>query len=230
MVGQSIEKLRDDVPGEISMGFGGCFVAATRDDERVELSYDPTDNRHWRLIAIGAKGECLNTAAFGSLDEGLSCMADWADTERHGPRKLFRVSYPDGVMHRPGNIAAEEVLSKAGYSLVGNARAYLVAMVDADEEPMQVRLDFAARLGAFAPLISSIDLVENMGDQDCWCADVVLPANGLYRSSDLTQFAKECLGSTGLELFSEVSIDEDDETRGGDKEAVVLPFPARRAG
>jgi hypothetical protein len=230
MVGRAIEKLSDVVPGEISMGFGGCFVAATRDNERVELSFDPTDDRQWRLIAIGAKGECLNTAAFNTLDEGLSRMADWAGTARHGPRKLFRVSYPDGVMHRPGNIPAEEMLSKVGYSLVGNARAYLVAMVDADEDPMQVRLDFAERLGAFAPLLSSIELVENMGDQDCWCADVVLPANGLYRSSDLTQFAKECLGSTGLELFSEVSIDEDDQARGGDERAVVVTFPARRAG
>ncbi|MGY3582176.1 hypothetical protein ACVIGB_000899 [Bradyrhizobium sp. USDA 4341] len=229
MVGQSVDNLKSEVPGEIRMGFGGCFLSATRNGEQVELCYDPTDDGQWRLIAIGPKGECQNAMAFASLDEGLVRMADWVDAERHGPRKLFRVWYPDGMMHRPGSLSAEDVLGKSGYSLVGNARAYLVAMVDVDEDPAQVRLDFAERLGAFAPLLSSIDLVENMGDQDCWCADIVLPANGLYRPADLNQFAKECLGSTGLELAAEVSIDENEQAPGEQEKAVVLQFPAMRA-
>ena len=68
-----------------------------------------------------------------------------------------------------------------------------------------------------------------MGDQNCWCADVVLPANGLYRASDLNQFAKDCLWSTGLELFSEVSIDEANNTVSEQKQAVILQFPKQVA-
>lgn len=230
MIGQAADSFRfEDMPGEIRMGFGGHFSAKTASGDRLELCYDPGDESPWRLLALGPKGDCLNVAAFATVDEGLDRMAEWADSPRHGPRKLYRVSFPGGHLHRPGNLRTEEVLAKAGYSLVANARAYLVAMVDRDEEPVQVKLDFAERLGALAPFLSSVDLVENMGDQDCWCADVVLPANGFYRAPDLTQFAKDCLGSTGLEMFSEISIDEESEGKAEQTNAVILQFPKQPA-
>lgn len=191
---------------------GGGFRIDDGKGVTAELGFDPlcgTDP--WRANVMDAAGRCLHSETVPTLDIGLDRLALLGSATQVGLRGLYRVELPGGAsFQRPGTVAAEEVLGKYDFSLVSSVRAFLVASLDSVFSATDAHLWFRERLGVLAPLQGSVDLVEADSNETLWCTDVLLPANGFYRPEDLLQFARASVGACGVEMFSEVSVDDDD--------------------
>lgn len=177
-----------------------------------ELGFDPLAGVDgWCVSVMDTAGRSLLSEAVPTLDIGLDRLAMLGSATESGLRDLYRVELPGGAsFQRPGTVPADEILGKFGFSFVSSVRAFLVASLDAAFSATDAHLWFREKLGVLAPLQGSVDLVETGPTETCWCTDVLLPANGFYRPEDLLQFATDSVGACGVEMFSEVSISEDE--------------------
>lgn len=209
--------------GVIALVKGGFRI--DQNGLRTELGYDPECcESPWCLSVSDAEGHLLHDENLDTLDAGLDRLADLGRAPRSGMRGLYRVALPDGrSFHRPGALSAEEVMSRFGHDLVGTVRAFLVAPLDSAATAADAYAWFRERLGVLGPLLGRVDPVEIDETGSCWCADVLLPANGFYRAEALLEFARSSVGACGVEMFSELGLDAEDVPPGL---ASAMPAPS----